>query len=243
VVEGYEAVLVRSTNVGFAAGVNLGVAHAQGDAPILVLNPDTRLGVGAVTTLLKTMAETNAGIVGPYTEDEHGHLVHSMRHDPSIPRAMGLGLNQYVMNPQRYTQRRGVDWLMGAVLLIDHRCYESVNGLDESYFLYSEETDLCQRARDLGWPVVYEPRASAMHIGGGSGRNAWTHTLQIVNQVRLYGRRHGTVKTAAYQGLTILSEATWLLRGQRESRASIAALLLPSRRPSVLSAGSSWIPR
>ena len=64
--------------------------------------------------------------------------------------------------------------------------------MDESYFLYSEETDFSLRAKDAGWATVYTPTAGAMHVGGGSGESASTHTMKIVNRVRLYRRRRGT---------------------------------------------------
>ncbi|AXH96400.1 glycosyltransferase family 2 protein [Ornithinimicrobium avium] len=235
--------LVRSTNVGYAAGINRGVAAAGAADAVLVLNPDARLAEDAVPQMLEALAEPRVGVVGPHLEEEDGALVLSMRHEPSLARASGLGLNEYVRGPRRYRTRQTVDWVLGAVLLIRSECFAELGGMDESYFLYSEETDFCLRARDRGWATVYEPRARAVHIGGASGRNDWTHTLQVVNRVRLYRRRHGPVRGAVFQVLNILSELTWVARGHRSSRASALALLDPRRRPDVLDAGSSWVPR
>ena len=61
-----------------------------------------------------------------------------------------------------------MDWAQGAVVLMSRACFDALNGWDESYFLYSEETDLSLRARDLGLLTRYEPGSVAVHIGGAS---------------------------------------------------------------------------
>jgi N-acetylglucosaminyl-diphospho-decaprenol L-rhamnosyltransferase len=136
-----------------------------------------------------------------------------------------------------------VDWALGAVMVVSRTCLDALGGWDASYFLYSEETDFCLRARDFGWETWYEPRAMATHVGGASGRSDKTHVMQIVNRVRLYGRRHGQLASVGYLLLTMLSEVSWILRGHVESRAALRALVLPSRRPAELNSGTSLLPR
>ncbi|MFX3745782.1 glycosyltransferase family 2 protein, partial [Streptococcus suis] len=80
-------------------------------------------------------------------------------------------------------------WLVGAILLVSRECFDALDGLDESFFLYSEETDFSLRAKEAGWATVYTPRAGAVHVGGGSGESSTTHTMKILNRVRLYRRR------------------------------------------------------
>ena len=121
-----------------------------------------------------------------------------------------------------------MDWTLGAVLLMSRACFDALGGWDESYFLYSEETDLSLRARDLGLLTRYEPRSVAVHIGGQSGRNDKTHAMQIINRVRLYRRRNGVLASWCYYCITIVSELSWLARGQRQSRFAILGLLRPS---------------
>ncbi len=81
-----------------------------------------------------------------------------------------------------------------------------------------------------------------MHVGGASGRNDLTHTLQILNRVRLHRRRSGPVAGAAYFALTVLAELSWVARGHHESRASVRALLRPSARPAVLGPDRRLVP-
>jgi GT2 family glycosyltransferase len=152
-------------------------------------------------------------------------------------------LSEYVTGPSAYEHPAVVDWALGAVLLVSRDCFRTLGGWDESYFLYSAETDFSLRARQAGFLTRYEPSALATHIGGESGRNEKTHVMQIVNRVRLYGRRHRLPAAAAYYALTTISELSWALRGQINSRSAIAALIRPSRRPPEIGCSGRLIPR
>jgi N-acetylglucosaminyl-diphospho-decaprenol L-rhamnosyltransferase len=229
--------VVHSTNVGYAAGINRGVREAVPAEAILILNPDVRLARDSVPPLLAALREPDVGIVAPQVRSPLGVLEPSLRREPTLLRALGLtgtGLgvfSEYVTSPADYGRPCVVDWALGAVLLISRKCYETVGGWDESYFLYSEETDFCLRARDKGLLTRYEPRSVAVHIGGQSGRDRRTHVMQIVNRVRLYRRHHGALASWCYYWLTIASELSWLVRGHRQSWASVVAMFRPSRRP------------
>ena len=180
--------------------------------------------------------------------DGSGTLQFSLRREPTLLRALGLNalgwssVAEHVQDPIEYRTSHPVDWALGAVMAVTRSCHEDLSGWDESYFLYSEETDFCLRARDRGWLTWYVAEASAVHIGGGSGRTDATHQMQIINRVRLYRRRHGSTASWAYYALTVLSELTWVLRGSRPARASVLGLLRPSSRPAVLRAGGSVLP-
>ena len=63
-----------------------------------------------------------------------------------------------------------VPWLLGAALAIRTSAFDAVNGFDESYFLYSEEVDLCRRFAAAGYEVHYAPVTSVVHLGGESTR-------------------------------------------------------------------------
>jgi len=241
--------LVRSPNTGYAGGINRGVREAAPAPAILVLNPDVRLAPDSVPAMRAAMALPGTAIVAPRVVNENGSLNRSLRREPTLSRALGLtrtGLacfSEYVDDEADYGSPRTVDWALGAVLLVSREAHLLLGGWDASYFLYSEEVDLCLRARDLGLATRYEPRARALHIGGASGRNDKTHVMQIINRVRLYARRHRTPAAAAYLGLAFLSELSWSVRGRPESRAAVRALLVPSSRPVELGLGRGFIPR
>jgi N-acetylglucosaminyl-diphospho-decaprenol L-rhamnosyltransferase len=57
-------------------------------------------------------------------------------------------------------------WLSGACLFLRREAFDAVGGFDEGYFMYFEDTDLCQRLATAGWDVVYAPSAVVEHVGG-----------------------------------------------------------------------------
>ncbi len=241
--------VVCSANSGYAGGINRGVREAMSAEAILVLNPDVRLHEGSVPPLLAVLREPNVGIAAPQVRSSQGALELSLRREPTLLRALGLTrtklalFSEYVTRPSDYARQRDVDWALGAVLLMSRKCYDTLNGWDETYFLYSEETDLALRARDAGLLTRYEPRAVAVHIGGQSGRTHRTHAMQIVNRVRLYRRRHGALASWCYYWLAVANELSRVPRGHPESWSGALALLRPARRPGELGCSGQRMPR
>lgn len=242
--------LVIASNDGFAAGINAGVGRAGTTKSILVLNPDVTLAPRSVASMYRALQRPGIGIVAPKVLDVEGRLHHSLRREPSLFRAVGLNrtglpmFSEYLSREVEYSGPRQVDWALGAVLLVSRGCWDRVGPWDESFFLYSEETDYCLRAKDLGLATWFEPEAEVTHIGGASGQSPTTHVMQIVNRVRLYRRRHSARAGGLYYALIVISEMTWVFRGGgASSRAAVLALLFPSRRPKVLAASDSLVPR
>jgi N-acetylglucosaminyl-diphospho-decaprenol L-rhamnosyltransferase len=240
--------VVRSANVGFAGGINRGVRETVPADAVLILNPDVRLQAGAVPPLLAALRLPSTGIVAPCILSEDGTLFPSLRREPSLARAIGLNrtgsafFSEYVAGGPGYSRPAVADWALGAVLLFSRACFDALGGWDESYFLYSEETDFCLRARDSGYLTRYEPGSVAVHIGGGSGQNEKTHAMQILNRVRLYRRRHSAPAAWAYYALTVASESTWAVRAGARSRFALTTLFRPSRRPVELGCSDRLMP-
>ena len=193
--------------------------------------------------LLDATGPASVGITVPRLLDEHGTTMHSLRRDPSVSRALGealLGgersgrvpwLGELVTDPERYDRPGPVDWATGAAMLITRPCWDAVGKWDESFFLYSEETDYAIRARRAGFRVEYVPEASAVHIGGDLEVSPRLWTIHTLNRIRLYERDHGRVRTAAFRGAVVLNEALRAASGRERSRAALRALLHPSERP------------
>lgn len=244
-----DCVVVRSTNNGYAAGMNRGVRSSPEAGAILILNPDCLLDPGSVPNMLSVLRKPGVGIVAPRVREQDGSLSPTLRRGPTLGRVGGLSFTGWsifterIERPDEYEREHEVEWAVGAILLIDARCYDRLSGMDESYFLYSEETDFSLRAKDAGWTTTYTPAAGAMHIGGGSGESAQTHTMKILNRVRLYRRRRGTALATIYFGFTVLAEARRALLGHAKSWPTLRALLRPSTRPSALGASESLLPR
>lgn len=240
--------LVTSDNVGYAGGINRGVRAAPEADAYLVLNPDTTVRPGMLASLVATLAQPGVGVVVPLVVAADGRRQNSLRREPSLLRTLGLNwtgiscLSEYVMGEHEYRIAHDVDWALGAAMMFSRTCYEAVGEWDESFFLYSEETDFCLRAGDAGWRTRFVPDAVVVHYEGGSGRNATTHQMLVLNRVRLYARRHSRAAAWLYWCAMLANEATWLLRGQRESRGAIRALLSPRARPHQLGLGGRRLP-
>lgn len=244
-----DCTVIESTNEGYAAGMNRAVRASPASRTILILNPDAELDAGSVPRMLRTLDRPGIGIVAPRVREADGSLSPTLRRGPTMGRVGGLSFTglpaftERIEDPQEYTTEHEVEWAVGAILLVDRECYDALDGLDETFFLYSEETDFSLRAKDAGWATVYTPDAGAMHIGGGSGESAATHMMKQINRIRLYRRRTGTFRAAIYYALTVLSEVRRALFGHRKSRPTVRALLRPSLRPPLLNASDSILPR
>lgn len=232
-------------NLGYAAGINAALAQSEKFDAALVLNPDIRLHPGAVAAMYEFIdsaassgagAGPRTGIVVPRIVDERGNLAHSLRREPTLLRALGeatLGaragrfapLGELVMDEEAYQRPAVADWATGAIMLISAACLDACGSWDESFFLYSEETEFALRARDRGFLTRLAPKSTAMHIGGESKVSPELWTLLMSNRVKLYRRRHALPASVAYWGAALLREAPRAALGQQRSRSAVKALL------------------
>ncbi len=244
-----DCAVVESVNDGYGAGMNKAVRYAPEAAEILVLNPDVELDADCVPRMLRVLRRPDVGIVVPRTREVDGSLSPTLRRTPTVARAGGLSFTRLpafaerIEDPRAYATEHPVDWAVGAIWLVDRECFDTLGGFDPSYVLYSEETDFALRARDRGWLSVYTPAAGGMHVGGGSCTRHETHTMLMVNRVRLVRRRRGERAAWMYYGITLLVELRRGMLGHRASRPTLRALVRPSRRPAALGASDAVLPR
>lgn len=230
-------------NAGYAAGVNAALAvdapHEHPADATLILNPDIRLGPGCVRWMLDVLeagARPPSGIVVPRILDADGGLYHSLRREPSLSRALGealLGrraehfrrLGETVGDEAAYQDTTTADWATGAAMLISAECLARCGPWDESFFLYSEETEYALRARDHGFVTRLAPAAEVTHLGGESKASGTLWALLTVNRVRLYRRRHAWPATALFWAAVVLRELPRAALGRSTSRSALAGLL------------------
>lgn len=224
-------------NLGYAGGINLATAAAGPAASYLVLNPDLVLDDNAVTAMLERLQGYGVGAVVPHFV-ENGSTYRSLRREPTPLRALGEALfgrrlagrprwlSEMVHEPEAYLHPHPVDWATGAAILVDAEVARRVGPWNESFFLYSEETDFCRRVRAVGSSIWYEPGAKVSHRIGGSGQSPLLTALMEVNRLR-YARLHNGRFEAAVMMPAVLLGSVLRLRdpGRRE-----AALALVSRR-------------
>ncbi len=211
-------------NVGFAKGNNIGLALAHGRA-LFLLNPDTVVQAGALTHLLNYLDEhTAVGLVAPQLLNEDGSVQSSRRRFPTLttgywestwlqPYAPASLLRHFYMEDVPNDKETAVDWVQGAAMLIRREVYDQVGGMDEAYFMYSEELDWCRRIKTAGWSIVYLPQAQVTHYQGKSSEQAATQRHINFNRAKLryVQKYHGRVPAQALRLFLLLNYAAQLL--------------------------------
>jgi GT2 family glycosyltransferase len=154
-------------NRGFACAVNEGCRLSRGDW-FLLLNPDTMPADGfldGVLALLDSL-DSSAGIVGFHLRHGDGSLQGSCGPFPTLLSTLTrlvLPRSRRKYQTLRTDRPCQVAWVSGCCLLLRKECLRDVGGLDENFFLYYEDVDLCRRARERGWSAWYEPKLTVVH--------------------------------------------------------------------------------
>ena len=109
-----------------------------------------------------------------------------------------------------------VDWLVGAALMLRRELLDQIGAFDEQYFMYSEELDLCHRAKDAGWGIDYVPAAQVTHYEGRSSEQAVAlrHIRFQTSRVRYFRKFHGPwIAGLLRWGILLSFAGEWLLEG------------------------------
>lgn len=189
-------------NLGFSRANNLGI-RATTSEYVLLLNPDTEVPAGALPALVDALAADGAAaIAGPRLVDAEGRP--ELSFGPMIGpwaeftqrrlvRAYEAGAAWAVARVTRETAQPGPrDWVSGACLLVRRADLEAVGLLDERYFMYTEDVDLCAAVRARGRRVLFVPAATVRHLRGRSGASApaATERRRRESQVAFYRKHH-----------------------------------------------------
>jgi GT2 family glycosyltransferase len=182
----------NSCNIGFAKAVN--IALKQSSSPyVTLLNPDTHVMSDFFKLTRDYLNEDlGVGIVGPKVLNHDGSVQGSARSFPTPLTAL-FGRSSYLSKrfPNNPISRQNVltsksdgvtpmevGWVSGASMVVRREALEQVGLLDERFFMYWEDADLCKRMWDSGWKVVYLPKASVVHyVGGSSGDTPLFRTI------------------------------------------------------------------
>lgn len=164
-------VIANCQNVGFAAANNQGMARALAEN-ILLLNSDAFIGPAALRRGLDTLRDQpSTGIVGVRLVNEDGTFQAGFGTFPSLwdDISRSVGIDQLARRARSAEPLVGsVDWIQGACMFVRRAAFEETGGLDNHFFMYSEEVDWCWRIRRRGWQVWYLGDVSVVHLGGGS---------------------------------------------------------------------------
>lgn len=165
-----------STNCGYGPGNNIGIRAAKGRY-IAIMNPDIVVLDDSHDRLIEYLdAHADVGIVAPQLKNPNGSIQFSCYRFPSpmipIYRRTPLGklsagkraVASYLMSDWDHAEEREVDWVLGGCFMMQRNMIDQIGLFDERFFLYFDDTDICRRAWEHGWKVVYFPSASFVHL-------------------------------------------------------------------------------
>ena len=235
-------VLENPVNVGFARANNQAYS-LTGGRHVLLLNPDTEVQPGALQELVRFMeAHPEVGAAGARLIDLDGSLQQSCHPAPTLARELWRLFHldalrrssRYPMERWNLDAPREVEVAQGACLIVRREAVEQGGLLDEDYFIYSEEVDLCTRLRRRGWRVYWVPWAAVVHLGGRSTQQVpiamFLHLYQ--GKVLYFRKQHGRRAARLYKLIllgsavvrVLVSPLAWLERAS-ERRCHLALAL------------------
>ena len=212
-------VIESLVNLGFARANNLAMQKSEGRY-FLLLNTDALLQPGSIQMLLQVAeAALRVGVVGAHLLNPDGTFQASHTRFPTlwqeflILSTLGRRLVRPWYPSHGPEEGRGpqrVDYVEGACLLVRREAMQEVGGLDEGYFMYSEEVDWCKRMQIAGWEVWYAPAAKVVHIGGASSANRKTSREADLyrSRVRYFRIHHGNLEAELLKAMIVFFAVT-----------------------------------
>ena len=208
-------------NVGFARANNQAIQRCTGKY-VLLLNPDTLVSSGALQTLIDFFDKhPEAGAVGAKILNRDGSLQISSHPRPTLSRELWRlfhldslsPYSAYAWTKWESSHPQEVDVLMGACLLLRKEVLDRVGFLDEDYFIYSEEVDMCYRIQRAGWHLYWVPEAEVIHFGGQSTQQVPIEMfLNLYHSKIKYFRKHyGWTAAQAYKLILRLAALSRLM--------------------------------
>jgi GT2 family glycosyltransferase len=210
-------VIEAPENPGYAAANNLGLRRAVGDY-CLLLNPDTVVPPDALARTVEAMErDRSLGVLGPKLVRGDGTLDLACRrsfptprnalfHFLRLPRLFpGSRLfGEYNLTDRDPDQEYDVDSVVGAYMLLRRRVLEEVGLLDETFWMYGEDLDLCLRARNAGWRTRYFPRVRVLHLKGESSKGRSLRcTYEFFRAMHVFYRKHYAPRAPAAQNALV----------------------------------------
>lgn len=257
--ESWASLTVSEINWGFCGGNNQVIRPAlESDDPpelVLLLNPDTIVLEGALETLVAFMDEhPKAGVAGSLLLSPEGEIQASPFRffgiASELDRGLRFGLATRFLAPPLVVDRSKpsrADWVSGASMILRASMLEQIGLLDEGYFTYFDDIDICLRAHRAGWEVWHVPASKVIHLEGASSgiqgapkerpRRRPAYWFQA--RRRFFLKNHGKLRATLADAAFLAGYALWRLRRpiQRKPDLDPQNFLADSFRHSVFRTG------
>lgn len=192
-------VITSSRNLGFAAAVNAAVEKSGGNM-VCLLNPDCIVKTDTLIKMSEYIESNPAcGAVGAKVMNADGSVqVASRRSFPTFMMGFSrlFGLDRIIPGSKIFgayyrtfandNEIQEVDAVSGSCMIFSRDIYHDLNGFDEKFFLYFEDTDFCERVKSLSKKVIYNPNALVVHYKGESLKHAPFDSIKIFHESMLY---------------------------------------------------------
>ena len=228
-------IVENNANIGFSKGNNTGIAAARGEY-VLILNPDTIVHKDALKNLVDFADKHPAGAYGCKVLNTDGSYQKTAMVFPTVKRIWihALGLHRLGRYWKPFLSRtyvgwdgdteREIDWHSGCCVMFRGDLLKQLKGFDPQFFYHCEEVDLCFRAQQAGFKILFTPSAEITHLGGTSVKRTRTRSaLETHRSFYKFFYKHYGEKGARGVRLPIL-----LILFRRFILAGIGCLLRPS---------------
>ncbi len=188
----YKEVKVLKTggNFGYAKGNNIASKQAIGDI-LVFLNPDTKFVSGDILQLTNEFKDEKVGVVGGEIVNYHGgrELSCGKFYNSFHTLLLSMGLEEFSGVRFAPNRRRAVQFVSGAFLAVKKDLFRKLNGFDENYFMYIEDSDFCFRVKRAGYSIIYSPSATIKHVGQGSSNRTFA-VINIYKGLVFFNKKH-----------------------------------------------------
>ncbi len=202
-------ILRNKENVGYSKANNQGIKTATGRYTLL-LNSDTLIQDNVLGEMVNWLDENEKiGVATCTLKNEDGSVQGTGGYFPTLTRVFSWMTIQdllfvdkiikpfhpskeksFAKNDDFYKKEKELDWVTGAFMMIRTKVIDEVGGLDEGYFMYTEDTDFCFRAKQHGWKVIYNPKWSITHFGGKSSTTREFPIISEYKGVKTFYKKH-----------------------------------------------------
>jgi len=204
-------VTLNPKNVGVAEGNNQGIVQALRDGCewVLLLNNDTTFEPGFFRQLVQACQRQEWRVVVPkiHFDQPAGHIWYGG--GGFNPRRGHTGFHKGLgeQDTGQFDAENTVDYSPTCAMLVHRSVFRQVGLMDETYFVYFDDTDFCWRLRQAGVPIGYTAATSLVHkVGGSTGGTTSPFTARITARNRLYFlRKHfGAASALAWTPVFLL---------------------------------------
>lgn len=217
------AKVIGSPGRGFSAAVNHGARSATGDA-LLILNSDCFVETDTIERLVEALSTSaRLGLCGAALTELDGSHGRSHGHLLTLGLAIRTALSLMPPRPVEASGLQTVEFVPLACALVRHEAWTDVGGLDERFFFYFEDHDICRRLASSGWTLAVAWDAAARHVQGGSSRRRdeqrWF--VQHAHSRSLYLHKHYPLTwplfAAVWVPVSLARAGIWAVRRRPDS--------------------------